>query len=125
ALVIALVAPDRAAALVGLGIVRVETESLVEVGNGAVEIALGVPRQAAIGIDADVGSSGLIDARKRVDANRFGKVGDRAVEVPLLPPSRPALVLSERSRRIEADCRRGIPASEVAAGRAPSNSATG
>src|SRR5262249_34253486 len=90
-------------ALVGLGIVRVETDRLVEIGDGPVEIALGLPCEATVGVYVDVGSSLLIDARERVDANSLGEIGDGGVEVPFPAPGKAAVVVGERIGRIEAD----------------------
>src|SRR5207344_3213312 len=71
----------------GEGVARIDPDRLVEVGDGAVEVALVAPHQAAIGEGGRIGLVG---------ADRLVVVGERAVEVVLLPKGVAAIVVGDR-----------------------------
>src|SRR5689334_8004777 len=89
-----LLLPSNAAVVVGLGILRIEPDCLVEVRDRPVEVALGAPGAAAVVV-------GVREFRTKPD--RFGIVRDGAVEVVLGFPNKAAAVIGFGILRIEPD----------------------
>ena len=80
------------AAFLGVGVVRIEFENLLEVGQGAFVVLEDVEDVAAVGVGGDV---------LRVEADGLGVVGHRLVDFVLLAMGQAAVVVDFGIARIE------------------------
>jgi hypothetical protein len=71
-----------AAVDVGVRRTRIELDGLIEIGDGALVLALGLPGAAAV----------VVGCGRRVELDRLVIIGDRAIEVAFAPPSDAAIL---------------------------------
>src|SRR5208283_2799168 len=77
---------------VGLRRARIEPDGLIEIGNRALVLALGLPGAAPV----------IVGRRRRIEFDRLIIIGDRAIEVAFAPPSDAAIVERDGIARIDA-----------------------